>query len=161
MTWCIFLCQKRISNPIVHITKMNYHNKKVVRDMVQLLMMQMDVNEIRNIHNPTRFGHTRLVMLVLYWRWKRRCGSRMGNNSVQQYVVVLAVNELSGGEEFLDQSAPPYLESSPFWNVNSQLEYDTIWMRQMIHATWMRLCTGRKWGITDDLKYIPMYYGYP
>ncbi len=38
MTWRIFLCQKRISNPIVHITKMNYHNKKVVRDMVRLLM---------------------------------------------------------------------------------------------------------------------------
>ena len=39
MTWHIFLCQKRISSPIVHITKVNYHNKKVVRDMVRLLMM--------------------------------------------------------------------------------------------------------------------------
>ncbi len=39
MTWHIFLCQKRISNPIVHITEVNYHNKKVVRDMVWLLMV--------------------------------------------------------------------------------------------------------------------------
>ncbi len=40
MIWGIFLCQKHISNPIVHITKMNYHNKKVVRDMVRLLMLE-------------------------------------------------------------------------------------------------------------------------
>ena len=58
---------------------------------------QTEASDIRNIHNPTRFCLTIIVMLALHWWWKRRCGSRMENNSIKRFCVVQAVNALSGG----------------------------------------------------------------
>ncbi len=80
MTWHIFLCQKRISSPIVHITKMNYHNKKVVRDMVQLLMFFI-FDQVTSDLYTTSLGYCNCHWARVYQNGMRYGASQCGAKS--------------------------------------------------------------------------------
>ena len=122
---------------------------------------QTDASEIRNIWNPTRFGNTRLVMLALHLRWKRQCGSKMRNNSVQRLSADSAVNALSRGRSggisqrrhttSLHHRDRNVNRLGVWYNMNAT--NDSCEVHKIVH--WKKVRYYR-WS-----KYILMYYGYP